>query len=176
MRIEVENLTPAGEPFAHTYEEGELSLGEEQLKLRGAAQVGGRASRKGGEVWLSGNIRATVEAVCDRCLRPVGLPLELDFRESFMPLAAAAGPKEETELQDEDLFVSVYEGDEIDVDELVREQVLLALPTRFVCREDCKGLCPQCGADLNAGPCSCPTKEIDPRWAALASLKKDGGE
>lgn len=174
MRIEVENLTPGGEPFEHTYAEGELSLGdEEDARLLGDATVAGRASRKGEEINLRGEIRATVEAACDRCLRPVTLPLELEFRESLMPFGAETVSKEETVLQSADLHYSVYEGDEIDVDELVREQVLLALPIRLVCRDDCKGLCPSCGADLNAGPCSCPREEVDPRWAALAALKNE---
>ena len=171
MRIEVEKLTREGEPFAHSYAEGDLSLDESRAHLRGETAVEGRASRNGEEVRLSGKISAGVEVLCDRCLRPVSGPLEVEFRESFTPLAAETRLKEETVLSKDDLHVSVYEGDSIDVDELVREQVLLALPARFVCRDDCKGLCPTCGADLNEEPCACPKGEIDPRWAALEELR-----
>ncbi len=173
MRIEVEKLTGPGEEFAHAYAEGELLLYEDAARLRGGTTVSGRASRKGDEVRLSGRIRAEVEVACDRCLRPVVLPLELEFKESFTPLSAEPGRGEETVLQAADLNFSVYEGDSVDVDDLVREQVLLALPARAVCTEQCQGLCPECGADLNAETCSCPGDETDPRWAGLAELKKD---
>lgn len=172
MRIEVEKLSGEGEDFAHTYGEGDLTLEEGRSRLTGATGVEGRASRKGEEVRLKGRISAAVEVACDRCLRPVAGPLEVEFEESFIPVAADAREGEERELQAADLHVSVYDGESVDVDELVREQLLLALPARFVCREDCKGLCPACGADLNAGDCACPRQETDPRWAALAALKK----
>lgn len=171
MRIEVEKLSPAGEPFAHTYAEGELALDESRARLKGDATVEGRASRKGEEVRLKGRVHAQVEISCDRCLRPVAGPLEVEFEESFVPQPAAVREGEETELGSDDLLVSFYEGESVDVDELVREQVLLSLPTRFVCAEECKGLCPKCGADLNTEPCDCPRTETDPRWAALAELK-----
>jgi uncharacterized protein len=80
---------------------------------------------------------------------------------------------ENVELQAEDLILSAYEGDAVDLDEVVREQLLLALPSRHLCREDCQGLCQKCGANLNDGHCSCEQGEVDPRWAALANLKKD---
>jgi uncharacterized protein len=68
------------------------------------------------------------------------------------------------------MTVSVFDGSAIDVDEIVKEQILLAVPTRMLCREDCKGICPECGADRNTGECNCVTNDIDPRWAALKKL------
>ena len=172
MRIEVENLTPAGEPFAHTYGEGELSLDETRARLAGETSVAGRASRKGREVRLAGKISARFEMLCDRCLRPVEVPAEVEFEESFVPREDDARTEAERELLLEDLHLSVYDGDAIEVGDLVREQLLLALPARFVCRDDCKGLCPHCGTDLNAEACDCADKQIDPRWAALGKLKE----
>jgi uncharacterized protein len=174
MRIEVEKLPETGEPFAHTYEEGALSLDESRAHLRGPTTIEGRAGRKGDEIVLKGQMRAEVELLCDRCLRPVAAPLEVEFEESFVSSAADDPLGEEKELGREDLHIAFYEGDAIDIDELVREQILLALPTRFVCREDCKGLCPTCGADLNEESCNCPQGESDPRWAALEKLKENG--
>ncbi len=184
MRIELERLTGEGESFAHTYAPGELALsdapadagqgGDEQPRLAGEAVVAGRARRKGDEVSVSGMIRGGVEAPCDRCLRAVSLPLEVEFDVSYLPRGAEAKSGEESELQSEDLVTSVYEGEHLDVDELVREQLLLALPTSVRCGEDCKGLCPTCGADLNAAACSCEHAETDPRWAALADWKNQG--
>ena len=172
MRIEVENLTGAGEEFAHAYAPGELEL-DEQTALKGEARVRGRASRRGEEIRVRGKIEAPVEVGCDRCLAPVAVPLEVEFETAFIPQEKAAGETENVELLVEDLGLAAFEGDSIDLDELVREQILLALPARNLCREDCQGLCPTCGADLNAGPCGCARDETDPRWAALADWKKE---
>lgn len=171
MRIEVENLTGEGEAFAHTYAPGELTLDGETAELGSEARVSGRASRRGEEIRVQGKIEAGVEVACDRCLAPVKVPLEVEFETAFIPQEKAAAAEENVELRDEDLVVDAFEGDAIDLDELVREQILLAVPSRHLCREDCKGLCPTCGADLNAGRCGCAHEETDPRWAALANWK-----
>lgn len=171
MRIEVENLTSAGKPFAHTYRAEEVELDDEGASLVADAAVEGSASRRGEEVRLRGLIKTEVELLCDRCLAPARAPLEVEFDTSFIPQEAEAAKAENVELLAEDLGLSAYDGEAVDLNELVREQILLAVPSRRLCREDCKGLCPKCGADLNAGHCSCEQGEVDPRWAALAGLK-----
>ena len=173
MRIEVENLTEAGRHFEHTYAPGALELDSESAALSREARVGGRASRRGEEIRVKGQIEAGIEVACDRCLAPVAVPLEVEFETAFIPQERAAAADENVELHDEDMGLAAFEGDSIDLDELVREQILLALPARHLCREDCAGLCPACGADLNAGHCGCEQKQTDPRWAALADLKKN---
>lgn len=171
MRIEVEGLTAAASPFEHTYRKDEVELEEEGARLIADAAVRGSASRKGQEVRLRGEIRTEMELLCDRCLAPARTPLEVQFETSFIPQEVEAVKAENVELQAEDLVLSAYEGDAVDLDEVVREQILLALPSRHLCRDDCKGLCQKCGADLNAAHCSCEQGEIDPRWSALADLK-----
>jgi uncharacterized protein len=173
MRIEVENLTEAGEPFSHTYGPQEVELDEEGARVTSETAVTGRARRKGEEVRLRGTIRTEVELSCARCLAPKPTPLEVEFDTSFIPQSAAARETENVELLPENMGLAAFEGDAVDLDELVREQIVLALPTRHLCREDCKGLCPTCGADLNAEQCSCQTGEVDPRWSALADWNKD---
>ena len=173
MRIEVENLTEKGEPFSQVYEPGQVELGEEGARVAGDTAVTGRASRKGEEVRVRGQIKTEVELSCDRCLAPRTTPMEVEFDTSFIPQVAASAETDNVELLPEHLVLATYEGDAVDLDELVREQIVLALPSRHLCREDCKGLCPKCGADLNAEHCSCDTTEVDPRWAALADWKKD---
>jgi uncharacterized protein len=173
MRIEVENLTAAGEPFEHKYAAEEVELDEEGARLVSDAGVEGRASRKGEQVRLRGTIRTEVEILCDRCAAPERAPLAVEFDTSFIPREVETAKAENVELSPEDLLLSAYDGEAVDLDELVREQILLALPSRHLCKEDCKGLCQKCGADLNAGHCSCEQGEIDPRWSALADLKKE---
>jgi uncharacterized protein len=172
MLIEVENLTAAATPFEHTYPSGEIDLEEEGASVVADASVRGGATRKGEQVRLRGEIKTEVELLCDRCAAPERKPLAVEFDTSFIPQEVEAVKAENVELAKEDLIVSAYEGDAVDLDELVREQILLALPSRHLCREDCKGLCQKCGADLNAGDCSCERGGVDPRWAALADLKK----
>jgi uncharacterized protein len=175
MRIEVENLTAAGKPFAHTYRPEEIELEDDGARLTADATVEGVASRKREEVRLRGEIRTEVELLCDRCLAPAHAPLAVEFDTSFIPLEVEVGKAENVELQAEDLKLAAYEGDAVDLDELVREQILLAIPSHRLCGEGCKGLCPKCSADLNAGQCSCEQGEVDPRWSALAALKEKKG-
>jgi uncharacterized protein len=169
MRIEVESLTERGKPFDLTYAQGELSLEDEHARLAADARVWGRADRRRDEVRVRGEIQTAVELLCDRCLAPAPVPVNVEFAALFgRPDEEAAEAKE---LRDEDLDFSAYEGDAIDLDAVVREQILLALPLRQLCRDECKGLCPACGADLNTQPCECPPGDTDPRWAALKELK-----
>lgn len=174
MHIEVDRLDEAGESFAHTYAPGALSLNDEWAHLSAETSVSGRASKKGEQVRVRGKLTGTAEVGCDRCLQPVALPLEVEFDVQYIPAETARAAPESVELLDQDLNASIYEDGAVDIDELAREQVLLTLPLRVLCREDCKGLCPTCGADLNTETCGCEQREVDPRWAALADLKKNG--
>lgn len=170
MRIELDKLEGTHARFAHTYEPEELLLEDDHARLIEPPQVTGRINRSGHEVRLNGTITARAEVDCDRCLKQVSLPVETTFDVTYVP-AADYTEAEVAELQAEDLGLSVYENETIDIDELVREQVLLALPARALCTEDCKGLCQLCGANRNDNPCECETKSIDPRWKALDDLR-----
>ncbi len=171
MRLELDKLEEKGGAFAHAYSPDELSLEEENLRLTGTAEVSGRMTRNGQQVRARGKIKARAEIDCDRCLTPIAVPVETEFDVTYIPATEYATEEETAELQEEDLNLSVFEGDAIDVDELVREQVLLALPTRSLCREDCAGLCEVCGVNKNINACHCESKEIDPRWQALKDLR-----
>lgn len=121
----------------------------------------GRAYDLSGFARLTGTVSAELSAPCARCLAPVNqaFSVEVDF-----PIAT--GPVESEEE------VIVAEGEKIDLDALTQEILLVHLPWRLLCREDCKGLCPKCGKDLNEGSCDCDHKEIDPRLAGLADFFK----
>ncbi|MFN2453811.1 MAG: DUF177 domain-containing protein [Pyrinomonadaceae bacterium] len=172
MKIEVEKLAKEGGEFAHTYESEEIVLDEESARLTSPPEIRGRIKRTGAEVLVRGHIRARAEVDCDRCLKAVEVPVDTDFEATYIPAIAEADAVE-AELQPEDLIRSVFDGETIDVDDLVREQVLLALPLRALCAEQCRGLCPVCGANKNTdAACACEQKEIDPRWAVLAKLRE----
>ena len=170
MRIELDKLEGKSAKFAHTYGPDELVLDDEHMRLIEPPQVTARINRSDHEVRVSGQITARAELDCDRCLKGIEVPIEASFDVSYV----AAQDYVETdaaELQAEDLSLSVYEDQAIEVDDLVREQVLLALPTRALCTEDCKGLCPICGANRNEMSCECEAAETDPRWKALKDLR-----
>ena len=172
MRIEVEKLNKEGASFAHLYEPEEITLDDEQVRLLESPEIRFHAERNGQNVHLRGTLSAVAEVGCDRCLKQVAVPIETDFDVTYIPLADDDA-EDATELNEDDLSASVYDNETIDVDELVREQIFLAMPTRILCRDECKGLCPVCGADKNATSCVCESQTVDPRWAALAKFKSD---
>jgi uncharacterized protein len=171
MRIELTNLEDGGGNFAHVYHPEELDLLDERVWLAGPASVKGVVRRIGGKVVVIGNAEAPARVECDRCLKPVEFAVSTDFSVDYI----TGRDYESTnvvELTEDEMSLSVFDGESIDVDEIVREQVLLAVPARALCQQDCKGICPTCGADRNAATCDCEASEIDPRWAALKKLVK----
>lgn len=170
MRIELENLEGGKSDFAHVYEPDDLNPVDERVKLSGPATVKGKVRLSGNEVFVDGHVDTRAQVECDRCLKPVEVPVNADFELEYIT-GSEYESSAAAELTEAEMSVSVFDGDAIDVDQIVKEQILLSVPTRMLCREDCKGICPQCGTDRNAGECACVTNEIDPRWAALKNLK-----
>jgi len=169
MRLELENLEK-DQRFAHTYQPGDLSLEDADLRLIEPAEIHGRIRRKGAEVGLVGTLATKIETDCARCLKPVIVRLSADFDERFAT-AISWGSEEQHELASQDLNLAVFDGTAIDLDQLVREQILLAKPAQVLCREDCQGLCPACGADRNTVACECDAQQVDSRWEKLKDLR-----
>ena len=170
MRVELENLKGGKGEFAHIYQPDELNPIDERVQLTEPAAVNGRVRIAGNEIFVNGHIDTRAQVECDRCLQPVELPVNSDFALDYIS-GADYESSAAAELTEADLSVSVFDGDAIDIDEIVKEQILLTVPTRTLCREDCKGICPECGIDRNTGERSCVTDNTDPRWAALKNLK-----
>ena len=170
MRIELENLEGGKGDFAHVYKPEDLNPVDERVNLIAPAAINGKVRLSGDEVFVNGHLDTRARVECDRCLKPVELPVNADFTLEYIS-GSEYESSEVAELTEAEMSVSVFDGNGIDVDEIVKEQILLAVPTRMLCREECKGICPQCGTDLNTGDCDCVTNDIDPRWAALKSLK-----
>lgn len=120
---------------------------------------------------LIGTVRTEFELSCSRCLESFRLPVDLAFDLRFLP-ASEMSTVTEREVPEEDLETSYYRDDQIDLNELLREQFYLALPMKPLCREDCRGLCPQCGTNLNTGTCDCAPVWEDPRLTPLKQLRK----
>ena len=170
MRIELENLEGGKGDFAHVYQPEDLNQVDERIQLIEPATVTGKVRLAGNEVFVNGHVETRAQVECDRCLKPVELPVSADFELEYITGADYESTSAVAELTEAELSVAVFDGEAIDVDEIVKEQILLAVPTRMLCREDCKGICPECGKDLNTGECQCVKDDIDPRWAALKNL------
>lgn len=127
------------------------------------------ASSQVHDIRLRANYRAEFEILCARCVDPVPRTLEGDFDLIFRPSAADSESGEHSITPDE-TEIGYYEESGLLLEDVVREQVLLSLPTRTLCKEDCKGLCPRCGRNQNLEPCTCEQTPSDPRWNALAGL------
>lgn len=126
----------------------------------------------GRTVLARGHLTATATLACARCLTQHDAKLEITV-DRECSLAQVDDPKAFIEPEDDLPPVPILNGDEIDLGELVRQLLIIALPPRSLCREGCKGLCPQCGADLNQGACQCQAEEIDPRLAPLKALLEE---
>jgi DUF177 domain-containing protein len=133
------------------------------LSLAGPVVVGGRLQATGeGRYYWHGTLRAVVQAECRRCLVPVTVPVGAEIGALFS--------RESDALDDPEAYGLPAHATDVDLRPAVREELVLAVPRYVVCREECRGLCPHCGKDLNAGPCGC-VPEADLRWRALADLK-----
>jgi uncharacterized protein len=170
MRIELDNPERGGGYFAQTYQPDELTFDEHDLRLLEPVSIAGRIRRRDGEVELRGKLATKVAVACGRCLKSVELPVEVEFTERFAP-AVAWKDEEQHELQQEDLDLAVFDGEGIELDDLVREEIILTMPGHTLCQEQCRGLCPDCGTDLNVSSCDCATKQIDSRWEKLKDLR-----
>jgi uncharacterized protein len=170
MIVDVASLKDAQTSFDFSILPDEIDLQSETAKLKDIVQVEGRLKKGIAQTDVQGKISTRIETECNRCLQGVDIFLEFPFDAIFVT-AENYTQEKEAELRADDLEVSVFEGDRIDLTELVREQILLNLPTQVFCREDCQGLCQKCGASLNLIDCNCEETEIDPRWSALKNLK-----
>jgi uncharacterized protein len=122
------------------------------------------------DIRLRGSYQGDFEMPCARCLEPVPHPLGGQFDLLFRPLGVDQGASERA-INTADTEIGYYQNGGLALEDVLREQVLLSLPVRTLCRQDCKGLCPHCGRDLNSESCTCETASTDPRWSALSDLR-----
>jgi len=146
----------------------------------GAAKLKGRATKLGRKVLVQARATVPLKGICKRCLKPVSLDEQVDLVRSYVPAdQLRRGHEHRGESDDassasfdpETVDEEPYEGKELDLKPAVREQILLQIPGSPLCGEDCKGLCPKCGRDLNDGDCGCDRTVLDPRWAALKGIQ-----
>ncbi len=143
---------------------------EPVLGLGTPVTLEGTVSSKGDTYLLEANMAGRLRLRCDCCLEPYERDVETELRIDLIPPVPV--PEEtEIELSAEDMAVDFVHGDELDLAAIVREQIFLSLPIKSVCRENCKGLCPRCGANLNKRACGCAGKSGHPAFSKLDELK-----
>jgi uncharacterized protein len=179
MFLDIKELEAHPLDFEEEFQPGAIDLGGEvrqrtPLRTAGRAEVVEEHHGKHQivkDLRLRGNLSAGLELPCARCLEPVEQKVAPEFELLYRPLGADAG-RDELSVTDAEAEIGYYQGEGILLEDVLREQVLLALPLKITCREDCKGLCPHCGANLNQEQCSCSAPIGDPRWAALKDIRE----
>jgi uncharacterized protein len=179
MFIEIRELELHPVDFEEQFRPGVIDLGPDMqqrspLTSKGRAQLveehhGKHQTIK--DIRIQGEWATTLELLCARCLEPVTQDVARKFELLYRPQGSDAG-KEEISVTAADAEISYYQGQGLLLEDVLREQVLLALPLKVICREDCKGLCPHCGKNLNVERCSCASPTEETRWTALKDIRE----
>lgn len=170
MFLSVQELLLHKLPIAEVYRPGAIDFFDATLRQVSDLQVTGAAEIRPAtmEIRVKGRLTVQMEADCDRCLEAAHFPIAVDFDLIYQPLPETMA--EEVILSREDTEIAFYTGLGVELADVVREQVLLALPMRRLCHPECLGLCPVCGQNRNVVRCNCRSQWQDDRWSVLRSL------
>lgn len=174
MRLDLSHIRQPETAFLRQYEPSAFAEDDEDYRVVAPVTLAFTVHKDHDRFHLVGTVSTTLELACSRCLEPYQLPVQAGFDLRYLPpgTGAEAEPAadDETEVADDDVSATFYRDDEIDLAALMREQFYLALPMKPLCAEACKGLCPQCGVNLNVETCGCRSTWDDPRLAGLKAL------
>jgi uncharacterized protein len=173
MFLKVKELEQRKVRFDETLAPGKIDFAGENLDQETPLHAVGTADLvegSGGQIRVQGRYTVEMGAQCDRCLGRARFPLDAGFDLYYRP-AAEIAVEEEVAINEDDAEIGFYEGGGLELEDVLREQVLLALPMQRVCDEACKGICPVCGANRNESGCGCTTAPVDDRWSALRKLQ-----
>lgn len=149
---------------SRTYASGTLDYRGAEFQQASPLKVDAVAELAGSEIRIRGHLETRLSACCDRCLAPLELPLDRKFDLAYRPVESIAR-EEEIEVPKGELGVGFFSGDGVELADVVTEQVILSVPMKIVCRPECRGLCPVCGADRNREPCDCPPPRAESPFA-----------
>ncbi len=166
MEINVSQQLKASVGSIRNYEVNEtIDTGSGESMVHGAV----RLMRTDRAILVKGTLHTEVEVTCSRCLSLFGCPLTLNIEEEYFPITDVVSGAW-LPLPEEPSCFTIDEHHILDLTEAIRQYALLAIPMKSICREDCAGLCPNCGHNLNQGPCNCLPQGADPRWSGLNKL------
>jgi uncharacterized protein len=171
--VDLKDLAHEKISFQASFEPGVVDFGSESVQQVGLLDWSASAERAGDEIRVAGSLNTSLELACSRCLEParvtINKPFDLFFRQRDEEMFDEDEEIELTELETKTAF---FTGTQLAISDILREQILLALPMKALCTIDCKGLCPQCGMNLNSGTCNCPKENFNPRMDTLLEIKR----
>lgn len=141
-----------------------IRLGSEEYVFRKPLEVSLDVINTGKSLLVKGKVQSELAVNCSRCLKDFAYPLNFDFEDEWLPQEIASLEEEDNAL--------IFEKDEFSINDRMLEHILLHFPMKFICSEECKGLCPECGVDLNLMKCNCSNEVIDPRLEILSKWNK----
>ncbi len=173
LLLDLRQMRGAHDRVERVYDPAAFAAPGDDLTVADPVRLAFDLDKSGHQFRLVGNVATTLRVTCGRCLESFRFPVSADFDLVYLPHTENVGAGEEP-VEDEDLATAFYRDETIDLGQLIREQFYLALPMKPLCQEACKGLCPQCGANLNTDACGCSPRWTDPRLATLkAFTQKD---
>ncbi len=178
MFVDVNELRDREKPLhiVKDFGDKDLKVDNPISSLRGLVHSDVEVSLWGERVRVEGELGADIVLTCSRCLKSFDRKIQKGFEVEFLPDPVVETEGEEVSLTYTDLVFGFYRNDGLDVRSVISEQIVLEIPMQPICQAACKGLCDQCGADLNEGNCNCQGETIDPRFEALLELKKRLGK
>jgi uncharacterized protein len=178
--ISVQELELKKVHFDAAFPPGEIQFSDDGDKLTQATPLQAEGSAELiphtlGEIRVRGHLAVTMRCDCNRCLEPAEFPIDSNFDLFYRPAETAGEAEdEEVEIDEGEAEIAFYEGAGIELKDVLREHVLLAMPMQRVCRAECLGICPVCGQNRNLINCGCEAKLVDDRWSALKKVQLKG--
>jgi uncharacterized protein len=170
MLLDLSKLHGQREHFERTFQPAAFDPQDEDYRVAAPVELSMDVERAGADVFrVTGRAVTRLEFECGRCLDAFELPVDARFELRYVPQVENTGDAER-EIDEDDLTTAFYREGLLDVIEMLREQFQLALPMKPLCAESCRGLCPECGANLNRAECGCRPTWVDPRLAPLKEL------
>lgn len=174
MLLSISELEVKKLPFEQTYQPGDLDFSDELIKQSGPLVATGVAEllpHTGEEIRVQGRVVANLEAECDRCLGTARFAIDTPFDLFYRP-NTAVNREEEHAIDEGEAEIGFYDFPGIELEDIIKEQVLLQLPMQHICSPDCKGICPNCGLNRNETDCGCAAQTGGDRWQALKDIAR----
>lgn len=173
MLVDVQHVPREGQVIDRSMDPSALPVDTREFRVAMPVEVSGRLVKADGQAYrLRGRLSTEIEVPCVRCLEAFHMVVREELDLLYLPQSrnVAADGAEDRGLDAEELAVSFYKDEQIDLTHMVWEQIVLSLPMKPICKDDCAGLCPECGVNRNTTRCACAPDDTDPRWQALKGL------
>jgi len=172
MIFEIEDIPEGGLNLDLLAAKEQFEINQPDCSLSDDIRLRGRLAKIEEDISFSGQLQARLQVSCTRCLNLFPYNIETEIKVHFIPSGKETSLRNELEIKETDIDQEVYKGDKVDLRGCIRDQVLIEVPLMHLCREGCKGICSECGSDLNSSQCECQNEgQLDPRFAMLKGIK-----